>query len=114
MKMKHTITMKWDRDLAQRPVVVGQAAIERSAEDILRLANLEVPVATGELRDSGHVETRGGRSRVVYDAPHAIVVHQRLDVRHVRGRAKWLELTFLEEQRNVAGRVTDAVRKATG
>lgn len=45
------------------------------ADLTLDLATEKVPVATGELRDSGHIESLPNGYAVVYDAHHAAYVH---------------------------------------
>lgn len=55
-----------------------------------------VPVDTGELHDSGHYiqPRREGDSIIggfVFDAPHAMAVHEDLEAFHPRGEAKYME-----------------------
>ena len=47
----------------------------RHAEKVLQAAKEEVPVRTGALRDSGHIEMAGTRADVIFDAPYAVYVH---------------------------------------
>lgn len=49
---------------------------EKTARKCLEDANKAVPVDTGELLNSGKVVTKGNKSEVIYDAPHAIYVHE--------------------------------------
>lgn len=50
------------------------AANEQAASGIVELAKENAPVATGELRDSIHVEKDGTDHKVVADADHAVFV----------------------------------------
>lgn len=65
----------------------GRAAIQAEAEDILKASKEEVPVATGALKKSGHVEPQSDGAllpfaEIIYDAPHAFIVHEDLNLRH--------------------------------
>lgn len=63
--------------LASRDV---RAALEHKAEAVLKAADARVPVRTGDLKASGHVEmdeTDRAVARVVYDSDHAQVVNAR-------------------------------------
>lgn len=75
---------------------VSEAIFERSQE--------LVPIATGELYESGHIEERGKFMSVVYDAPHALYVHEEIFAHHENGQAKFLE-TAVNEVASNPGRV---------
>ena len=67
-------------DLARRHVVRFETGVEGLAHDTLDRSNSTyVPVRTGELQRSGRTESRrsleGRTFSVVYDAPHAFLVH---------------------------------------
>jgi hypothetical protein len=84
------------------------AGLEAVGKAILQLANTLVPVSAngshgnpaGFLRDSGHVEIEGSgidsEVKIVYDADYAAPVHERLDVHHPVGQAKFLEEAYLQ------------------
>lgn len=79
-----------------RAKALGEAGIVRgvtkAAEFLLAKSQELVPVDTGELKESGHVEVQGKTAAVVYDAPHALWVHERLDQHHEPPtQAKFLE-----------------------
>lgn len=50
------------------------AAAEQIASDIVTIAKENAPVASGELRDSIHVEKDGAELSVVADADHAVFI----------------------------------------
>lgn len=54
-----------------------------------------VPVCTGRLRSSAYVEVQEESGRLVlhlgYGTDYALIVHERLDVRHPHGQAKYLQ-----------------------
>lgn len=60
--------------------------LEKCANTLLKASQPLVPVDKGLLKASGHVEVTGkgmaAQALVVYDAPYAFVVHERLDVHH--------------------------------
>lgn len=75
-------------------------AIERAARDslqdtakkVLKVAKGLAPVEDGDLRKSGKVKADDLEVRVVFDAPHAWLQHERLDYQHPHGgQAKYLE-----------------------
>jgi hypothetical protein len=70
------------------------------AEDLLQASLILVPVDKGDLRNSGHVEIDEAGAQVVYDAPHAIYVHENLQKNHSQGQgqAKYLEQPLVEMQ----------------
>ncbi len=56
----------------------GDEAGREQARNILQSAVSFAPLLTGELRGSGRVrEVKKGLFRILFDAPHAAVVHQR-------------------------------------
>ena len=77
--------------------VVPEAVAEAVSEEAQRVfeeSQGEVPVDTGDLRASGHLEVEVDGSfvqaAISYDAPHAAAVHERTWVRHTNGKAKYL------------------------
>jgi hypothetical protein len=79
------------------------------AKAVLVEAQARCPVRTGELRDSGRVVETDAGARIEFTAPHAVVVHEDLDLHHAHGRAKFLESALLDDAnsaaRNIAGRM---------
>lgn len=77
--------------------------IKKMAAFFLRESNKIVPVDTGELQESGHLENSGTGSRtevdIVYDADHAVIVHEDLEAQHAAGTsAKYLEIAIRENK----------------
>lgn len=74
-------------------VVIGMSAL---AERIMADAVRRVPVATGLLRSSGYIAppsrlSRGDQVELGFGADYAVPVHERTEVRHATGEAKFLE-----------------------
>ncbi len=76
-------------DAVREQAAARQLAI---AQRVLEAAKERAPVESGRLRESGHVESDPAAmtARVVFDAPYAAIVHERLDVAHPNGQAHFL------------------------
>lgn len=62
------------------------------AQRVMARSQALVPIDTGELKASGYVRLGpGGKVEIGYSAPYALAVHERLNVRHRQGQAKYLE-----------------------
>lgn len=89
---------------------LAKIALVRMAEKTMTKAKELTPVDTGALRASGHVqrpEEVGYEIRVRLGfggaaAPYAIIVHERTDVHHPVGQAKFLESALLQNSPRVA------------
>ena len=67
-------------------------ALQDTAKKVLKVAKGLAPVEDGDLRKSGKVRVDDLEVRVVFDAPHAWLQHERLDYQHPHGgQAKYLE-----------------------
>jgi hypothetical protein len=81
---------------AQALAAFGLANLEL-AEELLERAKAEVPVLTGQLRDSGHIRPGPdidgtGTYEVVFDTPYALKQHEAQHFEHPKGgKAKYLE-----------------------
>lgn len=89
---------------ARRQAAVGsERGVALALEHLLGEANRTVPIEENTLSRSGTVATEGLKGNVHYDSPYAARQHEELDWRHDAGRrAKWLELTFSEQRKQVA------------
>jgi hypothetical protein len=74
-------------DIAQR----CRVAMVSEAAAIAGDAVLRCPVQTGELRESVFIQPTQDGAEVGFSAPHALYVHERLDLEHDEGEAKFLE-----------------------
>ena len=68
----------------------GQRGAREAATRTLDRARELVPTAEGELKASGRVEIRPDGAAVIFDAPHAAVVHQSPDLYHDDGQWQYL------------------------
>jgi len=92
-----------------------KAAIVKEAETIMTASKKLVPVKTGNLRASGHVEIHPTRIRVdlVYGGPaadYALRVHEDLDAFHRVGQAKYLEEPLNDAIPGMAQRIANDSR----
>ena len=109
--------------LAERAVPAATAALFQEAERVMTASKEIVPVLTGALRASGHVQLPevsaldvsvtlgyGGPA-----APYAVYVHENVMARHKEGQqAKFLERPMLEAAEGMEGRLADALRAEMG
>lgn len=91
-------TRNFERELsryASRLSSAMDAAVLQSAETVMQDSQALCPVATGTLRDSAvtAAEVQGDvvTAAVGYTASYAPAVHEKTDIRHTNGQAKFLE-----------------------
>lgn len=96
------------------------AALYQEAEQIMTRSKSEfVPVQTGVLRGTGHVnepQIRGSSIEVTMGyggpaAPYALKQHEDLTYHHDVGTNKYLEKPTLEAIRGMPGRLVERIRK---
>lgn len=96
---------------------VGRALVEElNATELPEVVN-RTPIDTGNLRDTEHVEGPEMRGDSVVaqivaggpEAPYATIVHERLEVRHPVGQAKYLESVIDEYSSSLMDRVAARV-----
>lgn len=83
----------------------------RQAGELLAAAQANCPVDTGELVASGRVDMGPNGPEVVFDAPHAAAVHERLDLVHQSGHAKFLERAILDNREKFFEESQDALNE---
>jgi len=88
-------------------------AMVPEAAAIASLAASKCPTATGRLRGSVRVVVNADGASVTVggpDAPYAVAVHERLDLEHENGEAKFLEHAASELAAGVAPRIAAKVK----
>lgn len=104
----------------KRAEKVVAAALFQEAETVIGRSKKEfVPVDTGALWGSGHVQSPRISGGVVTvqagfggpSAPYALKVHEDLRARHKVGQAKYFETPFLESLRGLEERLADRLRR---
>jgi len=104
--MKITVEVKGTKELQRTLEKLGERAqaelgkaLYAEAELIMTESKKQVPVDTGTLQGTGHVEQpEYDHDQVIVQmgyggpaAPYAVVQHERLDFKHKVGKAKYLE-----------------------
>ena len=113
-----TPTLRRYRDLAKAAPAVTGRALFGEGEEIMRRSKQIVPVDTGALRASGHVvPPKPQRFPVIVElayggpsAPYALAVHEKMEVKHTNGQAKYLEVPFKARQTGMSQRIAKAMR----
>lgn len=114
-------TSRFLRALTQTYKPEAQAAAARAVgvfgEAVMGKAQRLAPVDTGTLKGSGVtddpvIEDGRIRSEVGFNTDYAAAVHERLDLHHPQGQAKFLEAPMREMAPKLAGFVQDELRKA--
>lgn len=100
------------QELAQRVPDRVEQALSEAGDALLEDAKARVPVSTGELHDSGYVSARPGRVTVGFSSEHALTVHERLDVQHEQGEAKFLERAALSKEQQIRSTLAAVVEDA--
>ncbi len=108
--------------LGDRMMAEAGKALYAEAELIMTESKEQCPVDTGALRGTGHVEdpqASGGQVTVQMGyggpaAPYAVYVHERLDVRHRVGKAKFLEDPVKAAAPKLPARLTRRLKRVIG
>jgi hypothetical protein len=106
------ITPVGDKELMKRINALGvqgakaaRKVLYRKAEKIAGEAKGEVPVDTGALKSTIHVEMDDDGAAIVAGGPaagYAVYVHEDLTARHPVGGPKYIERPFLQELPSIA------------
>jgi hypothetical protein len=102
----------------RRTAIELGGALFREAESIMADSKLEVPVDTGALRSTGHVELpRRENSEIVVECgyggpatPYALRQHEELEFRHRVGKAKYLSDPFNRHTKGMDERLAADIR----
>ena len=89
-----------------------EEGLAEAMDHVLEVAQGNVTVDTGELRDSGYAEVSGTTGTVGFTAPHATSVHE--NHRGVSTSPKFLETALASERRSILRTVSEKVRDAMG
>lgn len=107
------------RRLGDRAEFAMKRALTTEAEKVMAKAKRLTPVDTGALRASGHVQppvVRPGTIEVTLgfggpSASYAVFVHERTELNHTVGQAKYLEQPVNEAARGLADRLAAELRR---
>lgn len=100
----------------QRKVRAFQIGIRRAGYYVFQLTQAVVPVDTGYLKSTGWMRFAGSGTTftftIGYSADYAIYVHERLDVFHPHGQAKYVEGPMREARGTVNQIIVTALKAA--
>lgn len=87
------------------------AEVQAVTQDLLEKSIPLAPLEHGDLRRSAGMTMEGTKGTVFFDAVYAAMQHERTDLYHDDGQAKYLE-TPLEQNRKVyTQRIADAMKR---
>ncbi|WP_076260870.1 HK97 gp10 family phage protein [Intrasporangium flavum] len=102
--------------LSAEVAAVAPAAVARAGEHIRAVSVARTPVETGRLAGSAavHLDHQDGdaTASITYDGPYARYQHERLDLRHETGQAKFLESALLSEADTALEIIATDIRRA--
>lgn len=109
--------MRWENRLDLRGLsvdvdAVAPAAIAAGLEHIRTTSAPLVPIETGRLVGSAEVHVDGDHGSITYAGPYARYQHERLDLHHAHGQAKFLEQPMHTEAETVLKIVADKLKEA--
>jgi hypothetical protein len=100
-------------DLQARITAAIPEALDQGMEHIRAEAVALTPVETGRLAGSATVHldvtTADPQASITYDGPYARYQHERLDLRHEHGQAKYLEQPLVTEADKALGIIADRI-----
>ncbi len=99
--------------LAKHLEVVHSSALRAMYQEGLALQTAsmeETPVDTGRLRASAYTKAAEDQITVGYGTDYALAVHERVDVPHKTGKAKFLEDPYLRMQEGYLKRIADRIK----
>jgi hypothetical protein len=96
------VSLRFDIDLDidildARVAAATPEGLAAGMEHIRQVSAPLVPVETGRLVGSAEVQVDGDRASLSYAGPYARYQHERLDLRHEHGQAKYLEQPVLTD-----------------
>jgi hypothetical protein len=111
-----SMTVRWNGAKAKAAVVEGgKEGIRDATELVFDATQLEVPTDTGALRASGRVDVDGLHGEVRYgegaSSGYAAIIHEKLEIHHDRGSAKYLENPTAASARRAFAAIATGIRR---
>lgn len=107
-------SMRWR---SAKSIVHAAAAdgLEAGAHLVFEESQIAVPKDTGELKQSGRLRVEGLAAEITYGEglsdPRAVIVHEKLDLHHDDGTAKYLENPTTAAAPRVRSIIAAAIRR---
>lgn len=93
----------------------GAEGVEAGAQLVFVDSQRDVPTDTGGLKQSGRLRTDGLYAEITYGEglpdPRAVIVHEKLDLHHDDGTAKYLENPTTAAAARVRSTIAAAIRR---
>lgn len=93
----------------------GAEGIEAGARLVFEASQRDVPTDTGGLKESGKLKLDGLHAEITYGEglpdPRAVIVHEKLDLHHDDGTAKYLENPTIAAKARVQSIIATAIRR---
>lgn len=105
-----SFTLKWDDDVAKRPIEEAKKKLKAAAEEIKGLSQTMCPVDTSVLKNSAYVTEITDGWEIGYGGAakaYALEQHENLYYHHNVGQAKFLELAFIEVVARLSGKMAN-------
>lgn len=111
------MSLRWDieldfTELDARIDQVQPAALAAGMEHIRIVSAPLVPKESGRLVGSAKVEVDGDEASLTFAGPYARYQHERLDLRHPTGQAKYLEQPVLTDGEKAVEIVGEHIKQA--
>lgn len=108
--------VSWNTSKAKAAVQQGGLkGLAAGAQIAFEASQREVPVDTAQLKKSGKVVIKGKRATISYGAglpdQRAVIVHEKLDLQHHTGTAKYLEVPVASSAQRVFQAIADGIRR---
>lgn len=108
--------MSWNGDKAKAAVRAGgEDGVKAAADIVFQASQAQVPVESGKLKQSGRVIINGLRAVIRYGEGlpdiRAGIVHEKLELHHDSGGAKYLENPTKASTQRVASAIADGIRR---
>jgi hypothetical protein len=108
--------MQWHGDKALAALRAGEkAGLQAGAEVVFEASQREVPIETGRLKASGKIRVKGNRATISYGEglpdQRAGIVHEKLELDHPHGSAKFLENPTVASAGKVFKAIADGIRR---
>lgn len=98
--------------LAKRTSAAIPAGIAKALEHVRGVSADQTPLETGHLVGSVNIDVEGREGSISYAGPYARYQHERLDLHHEHGNAKYLEGPMLSESDAAKRLVADEIKRA--
>lgn len=107
--------MNGDLDFGALEVKLDAIIPEALAEGMEHIRSVSaplVPLETGRLVGSAEVNVQGDEASLTYPGPYARYQHERLDLKHEHGQAKYLEQPMLTDADKAREIVAQRIRES--